>query len=216
MEKRATPAQFDECAAFYLAQLLEARGRTEYAQKVWIRLSQHLTNLSRYQRTLVCKQLPEHPNCLDEVTARSEFIPEIPWSLPVEAGLELSDKAIQYFSGWDVNAFNWQQEISVNLVQASDPSDTNNSRTAYSLEGNIYKNTNGAVVLNIDNFVDMVVLRGAPLGTISDLEQCCGKPTMRQTVTRGVLWSYGDERYGMTWTAWVQDDQIREVWVYRR
>ena len=63
-------------------------------------------------------------------------------------------------------------------------------------------------MLELDGYVELVVLRGEGLGTEDTLRTCCGQPTLQQLVVGGTLWSYGNQ-----WAALVRDGQVAEVWV---
>jgi hypothetical protein len=81
---------------------------------------------------------------------------------------------------------------------------------AAELSGRIFADQAGDTVLAMDDFVEMVVLKGGKLGTSQGLLARCGPPRERRTLAEGELWSYGP-----AWMALVKDDAIKEVWVTR-
>jgi len=111
------------------------------------------------------------------------------WELPVEVGLDIlkHKSAGTLFSGWKQLAFNWQKE---------------------NLAGRIYRDPEGQSVLELDGYVEMVVLAGDRLGTEDELLKRCGKPPVAKSAAGGMLWSYGAE-----WTALVSEGKVKEIWV---
>jgi len=171
---------------YNLAVLLEERGRSGNAQKIWTKLAGKAAQLPGPYR--------------EEVARRTQLsIPEkartvkLTWPLPVEVGTDLleSKKAKNLLTGWKQTAFNWYKG---------------------KLAGDIYYTEIGdASVLKLDDYVEMVVLSGSELGTAEALKRRCGKPLLEKTVAGGTLCSYGPQ-----WTALVRDGKVLEIWVARR
>lgn len=192
LERVTEAAPADSCARFNLAQLLEARGRQNKAQTAWGVLADQLDGMSRYQQAVVCDRVGQsHPACIVAARRIGAPTPELPWTLPVDRNTDLleAEALVQELASGETLPFDWGLE---------------------GMAGNIYHQADGTTVLDLDSFVEMVILEQADLGTVADLESCCGIPTRREAVVGGEIWNYGNR-----WAALVQDGQVREVWVVR-
>lgn len=115
----------------------------------------------------------------------------LPWDLPAAPGTDLYEsqatKELLSSPGWQSDAFDFQRP---------------------GMRGTLYWRSGAAAVLDLDNYVDMVVLYGGELGTAADLTAKLGEPSSVESVRGGQLW-----RYGSAWTAVVRDRRVTEVWV---
>lgn len=191
LEDLAAQPQASACLTYNLAQILEERQRDAKAQAVWDKLAPRLAELPPPYRQSVCTHTPNAPACQASDTAAPIAAP--PWPLPVALGLDLTAEpgpGAQVFNGWTATDFDWQHK---------------------DLYGHLYRSPQGASVLELADYVEMVVLAGDGLGTEDTLRSCCGTPTLQQAVTGGTLWSYGNR-----WAALVRDGQVAEVWIARQ
>ena len=76
------------------------------------------------------------------------------------------------------------------------------------IRGHIYLSPNGSSALVVNDFVEMVVLRGRDLGTVKELTGRCGNPFAKIPVHEGEVWSYGPG-----WSVLIRDMKVHEVWV---
>jgi tetratricopeptide (TPR) repeat protein len=192
LEDLAAQPQASACLTYNLAQLLEERQRSAKARTIWTALAQRLPELPPPYRQTVCEHAATEATCRTLTTAPAK-VPAPPWPLPVPLGLDLlqePDRAKQYLAGWTATAFDWQQP---------------------GLKGHLYRGPQGAAVLELDGYVELVALRGEELGTEDTLRSCCGQPTRQQPVVGGMLWSYGNQ-----WATLVREGQVAEVWVKRQ
>jgi Putative Zn-dependent protease, contains TPR repeats len=179
---------------FNLARLLAVRPRPSEARSHWNHLAAMSAQLPTPIRTLVCQEqsaVPP-PSCLGSSPKSTQ---PLPWRWPLpRAGLErLSPEAIQNtLQGWQAIPFDWFKD---------------------KLHGHIYRRPDGgAAVLELDQFVQMQVLRGGPLGRVQDLAAYCAQPlqgatpTTTPTVPRRVVRSCED------WAALTLGEQVQEVW----
>ena len=187
LEKIASQPGAPLSVRYNLAVLVEERGRSGKAQALWKALGKDVAGLPTPFRQPVAKKagvtLPK------EEAARGDAT--LPWKPPVEVGTDLLEgKARDRFSsGWDPITFEWGSEA---------------------LAGHIYRKPDGTAVLDLDDFVEMVVFRGKNLGSAETLLKQCGKPAMERHVGGGTLFGYGPQ-----WAALVRDGKVQEVWVSR-
>ncbi|MGH8608719.1 MAG: hypothetical protein ACREX9_15270 [Gammaproteobacteria bacterium] len=173
---------------FNLARLLAMRPGASEAHDYWNRLAVMGERLPATIRAFVCQEQNAMPaaSCLRHT---SQDIERSPWTWPLpRAGLErLSPEAERHvLQGWRAIPFDWFKD---------------------KLHGHIYRRPDGAgEVLEIDQFVQMQVLRGEPLGSVRALSAYCGQPLRQRTLSNGVVWSCAD------WAALALGDQVRELW----
>ena len=185
MESLVNQPQPPVCLTYNLAQILDERQRHAKAEAVWKTLVGRLAELPAPYRQRVCQSTPQAPACKSAATVTPVAVP--PWPLPVKPGQEAQSRL---FADWTASAFNWQQD---------------------KLAGHLYRGPQGVSALELDGYIEMVVLQRDGLGTEDRLRACCGNPTLKQAVTGGTLWSYGDH-----WAALLRDGQVAEVWVHRQ
>ncbi len=217
LEDLAAQPQASACLTYNLAQLLEERQRSAKARTVWTALARRLPELPLPYRQTVCEHAATEAACRTLTTAPIK-VAAPPWPLPAPLGLDLlqePNRAKRYLAGWTPTAFDWQQPG----LTASDSGTIvmeMGTATAFDwqqpgLKGHLYRSPPGASVLELDGYVELVVLWGEGLGTEDTLRTCCGQPTLQQPVVGGTLWSYGNQ-----WAALVREGQVAEVWVKRQ
>ena len=175
------------------AKLLEARGRS--AEDQWQKLTNHITELPWPIARMLCERSEnraEIENCLKKIN-QTDAVKEtaFPKPLPIQPGFEAwrFEAAEHPLKDWHKLPFHWRGEAA-------------NS-------GIIYHNSQNDVVLEMNEVVEMVVLR-QNLGQAETLLQTCGQPHHKKTVMNGELWSYGH------WAALIEEDRVKELWVVRK
>ncbi|MGH8615484.1 MAG: tetratricopeptide repeat protein [Gammaproteobacteria bacterium] len=188
LEKLAAVPDPPEAVVFNLARLLSVRPRAAEARSYWSRLAAMNTLLPAAIQTIVCREQTVRPaaSCLQ---ATSKSIQTVPWKwpLPVSDFERLSpDGTENSLRGWQATAFDWFKD---------------------KLHGHIYRRPDGlAEVLELDQFVQMQVLRGERLGRVRDLGAYCAQRLKPRPLSQGVVWSCGD------WAALGSGDQVQEMW----
>lgn len=189
LEELAARPDAPACATYNLAQILEERGREGKARAVWATLILQLAALPPPYRATVCRRVADAGACRTDVATQQGK--PLPWPLPVPLGLDLlahRDGANPPLAGWARFAFDWQKP---------------------GMRGYIYVGPDGASVLELDGFVEMVVLRSVHRDTAA-VVACCGMPSWKRALAHGELWAYG-----LHWALLVRDEQISEVWTIR-
>jgi hypothetical protein len=187
LEKLASKPGAPLSTRYNLAVLVEERGRSGKAQALWKALAKDAARLPAPFRRIVAKKagvtLPI------EEAGRADAT--LPWKPPVQVGTDLLEgKARDRFSsGWIPIPFDWGSEA---------------------LAGHIYRKPDGTAVLDLDDFVEMVVFRGKKLGSVESLLKQCGKPAVERHVGGGTLFGYGPK-----WAALVRYGKVEEVWISR-
>jgi tetratricopeptide (TPR) repeat protein len=174
-------------ALYNLAVLLEKRKRTGEARAVWERLASRTGEIPGVYEGAVCDGIGARvPVCLH---AEPRQPPALPWPLPVQIGSDLlkQDSAGRRIKNWEKIEYDWQNRM---------------------IRGHIYISPGGSSVLAVNDFVEMVVLKGDDFGTMAALVGKCGRPWHQTDVYAGELWSYGPK-----WSVLVKDGKISEVWV---
>jgi len=188
LEKLARAPDAPEAVVFNLARLLSLRPRAAEAHSHWNRLAGMNTLLPTPIQIIVCQEQSVRPaaSCL-QVT--SESIQALPWKwpLPVSGFERLSPDGTQNsLRDWQAIAFDWFKD---------------------KLHGHIYRRPDGlAEVLELDQFVQMQVLRDDSLGRVRDLGAYCEQRLKPRPLSQGVVWSCDD------WAALSSGDQIQELW----
>lgn len=173
---------------FNLARLYEIRGRQGEARRYWDRLVSQAERLPRPIRDIVCRK---HGAASGRGCAYADSSVEAvaPWRWPLRVtGLErLSpDMLKRELSGWKRQEFDWIRDH---------------------LHGHIYSRPDGgAMVLELDQFVQMQVLKGRGLASTAKLTDHCGAALRRRALPQGELRSCND------WAALVADNRVKELW----
>ena len=175
------------------AKLLETRGRS--AETQWQKLSKHITELPPSIAQVLCERL-NNPSaveqCLETINRPAVYgtTAAFPKSLPVQPGFDAWQlkQAEHPLNGWRQLPFHWQGEAANT--------------------GIIYHSPKGDIVLEMNDVVEMLVLKKNQMSP-QNLLQLSGQPYSKKTTINGELWSYGH------WTALIHEDRIRELWVVR-
>lgn len=188
LEKLAEGADAPPNVLFNLGRLLEVRSRPSDARGYWNRLARLAEALPAPIRDIVCRQQSalSPQSCL---RTRAISVRSIPWKWPLAVnGFErLSARSREaVLPGWRSLSFDW--------IRAE-------------LHGHIFRSPEGgAEVLELDQFVQMQVLRGGPLGVVGTLSGYCAEPLRQRALAQGVVWSCDD------WAALAMGDTVQEVW----
>ncbi len=177
-----------QAVLFNLARLHEVRAHHAKARRYWEQLANAVDRLPDPISGIVCRALGAAPTkgcARDETVAgtRSSW----PWPLQL-GGLEpVSAKTIRHaLVGWARQDFDWIKDH---------------------LHGHIYfRPDGGAVVLELDGFVQMQVLKVQDPAPISELQRYCGRSLRQRSMPQGVVSSCGD------WAALAAGDRVREIW----
>jgi tetratricopeptide (TPR) repeat protein len=186
--KLAESANAPPSLLFNLARLLEVRSQPAEAQGYWNRLAQVAEALPAPIRDIVCRQQSAlSPQSCLRTPAKSVRSVPWKWPLPVSGFERLSARSPEaLLAGWRSMSFDW--------IRAK-------------LHGQIYRSPEGgAEVLALDEFVQMQVLRGGPLGLVGGLSGYCGEPLRQRTLAQGEVWSCDD------WAALALGEEVKEVW----
>ncbi len=170
---------------YNLASLLEDRKRKGEARTAWNQLFENLENIPDPYRAYVCKKAGRSGKKCVPVESN---IQALPWNLPVTVGSDLlkEKQAHQTLMTWKKISYYWQNKM---------------------MSGHIYISPNGSSVLEVNDFIEMVVLKGEDFGTAQALVSKCGMPDHQRNVCQGTVWTYGPN-----WSALVKDGMISEVW----
>jgi tetratricopeptide (TPR) repeat protein len=171
---------------YNLAVLLENRGRTGRAEQIWKRLAPGQGGKAPIS-VLKGGATPGHHS--DVPVSTRKLPPDFPYALPVKVGQDLlRNTGITFpLRDWRKLPFNWQRQ---------------------DLAGNIYSKDNKTFVLEMDGYVEMIVLSGDGLGSAESLTSKFGNPIREIPASGGKLYVYDD-----SWAALVCGETIREIWI---
>ncbi|MGH6801879.1 MAG: tetratricopeptide repeat protein, partial [Methyloceanibacter sp.] len=188
LEKLAAASDAPTAAIYNLARLLSVGSPPSAASGHWNSLAATSMLLPAPIQMIVCQEqsVEPAPSCLRSST---KSVQPSPWRWPLPlAGFEaLSPEAMQStLRGWQAIGFDWFKG---------------------KLHGHIYRHPNGsAEVLELDQFVQMQVLRGERLGRVRDLGAYCSQRLRPRPLSQGTLWSCND------WAALTSGDEVQELW----
>ena len=170
------------------AVLLEERGRTGEAQLAWDELAQMADKLPEPFRSKVGRSSGLSATAPDCAAATGE---KRPWALPVRVGEDLLENATaqQTLAGWNKIDFTWPQE---------------------QLVGHIYRDGAGTALLEIDDFVEMVVIPAPAASTVITLEAAADGRLQQSNIAGGTLYNYQNR-----WSALVRNGQVVEIWIVK-
>jgi hypothetical protein len=173
---------------YNLARLWEIRPRPAQAHRYWNRLAYLSASLPESIRAIVCRQQSAVHNCEGDKSNDSDKRPPWEWPIPFE-WQPLSEQTTVMNE-----LYRWERPISFNWYREQ-------------LRGHIYQRPDGRVaVLELDDFMQMQVLKGDNLGHVSQLSNYCGQALRQRHLARGILWSCSD------WAALTFEDKVEEVW----
>ncbi len=166
--------------SYNVAQLLTVH--SQKATGYWKFLASQAKFLPDPIRAVVCRQA----NCSNSIRSRRTL--HTPWIWPVPFKWQRLSEQTQVMS----KLKSWQKPISFSF---------NNQ-----LNGHIYQSTDKrTTVLELDDYMQMQIIKGNHLGTVKALQNYCGQLRPR-TLARGVLWSCDD------WAALTFEGEVREIW----
>ncbi len=173
---------------FNLARLLSLRPRPIEANTYWNKLAIIANRLPKPFKQIVCRKQSN----IDKVEACTKKPPlstsKTPWQWPLQVAGDkpLSPKDKSILKDWRRIDFDWFTK---------------------GLQGHIYqRQTDGAEVLELDQFIHMQVLKGSTLGPVNTISGFCQKPLRQRTLANGIIWSCDH------WAVLTQDDKILEAW----
>lgn len=172
---------------FNLARLLDSRPRPSEARAYWNRLAVKAERLPNPIRDIVCGKKSEvNPMACNRIAQNS--IQPLPWKWPISTtdGKPLSATNRQTLKNWKRVDVNWFAE---------------------GLQGRIYQRPDGkAEILELDQFVQLQVLKGKSIGNIRALSTYCDNPIRKRILVHGTVWSCGN------WAVLAENDTIRQAW----
>lgn len=188
LEKLANQPDAPPEVVFNTARLLEIRPRVDQARAYWNRLAAHASTLPAPIATLVCQQQgAESPSTCLKVPRQAATVPPWRWPVAVTRLQRQVPRALRRaLPDWRV----------LRVDGASDQ-----------LNGHIYSHPGGtAAVLELDQFVQLQVLRDASLGTVQAARDYCPRPLRPRTLAQGTVWTC------MDWAVLAHGDRVREAW----
>ena len=188
LEKLAAAADAPTAVKYNLARLLSVGSPPSAASGHWNSLAGMNTLLPAPIQMIVCQEqsVEPAPSCQRSSTKSVQRSPWR-WPLPLTGFEGHSPEAMQTtLRGWQAIDFDWVKD---------------------KLHGHIYRRPDGlAEVLELDQFVQMQVLRGEGLGRARDLGAHCAQRLKPRELSQGVVWSCDD------WAALSSGDEVQEVW----
>ncbi|MCP4699760.1 MAG: hypothetical protein GY862_23355 [Gammaproteobacteria bacterium] len=166
---------------YNLARLRETGGISE-AKKHWRKLAENAAKLPAPVRKAVCAKY---------TCPQTEKKPYTSWQIPVQPGAYLGNNAPE-----GLKKKNWKK-TGIDFGPKTDPDNS---------EANIYRYPEG-VLLELDGYAEMLVLKNVKDKTVSGLSEYCEHPLRQHPAVNGRLWSCKN------WTALAIDDKVREVWI---
>ena len=188
LDRLANKSNAPPAILYNLARLWEIRPRPAQARRYWNRLAYMAASLPDSIRTIVCRQQSVVQECEKDKSINSDKRPPWEWPIPFKwQPLSEQTRVMEELYGWERPiSFNWYRE---------------------QLRGHIYERPDGRfAVLELDDFMQMQVLKGDNLGDVNQLSNYCGESLRQRTLANGILWSCSD------WAALTFEDKVREVW----
>lgn len=188
LKKRAAKLNAPPSLLYNLARLLDIRASRTFsddAKRYWNRLARMADTLPKPIRAFVCRQ----PNTVCDTKLIQHQPPpwQKNWPIPFKWQKISEQEAVMN------RLSDWEEPIPIDLSEK--------------LRGHIYQRPNGGVeVLELEEFMQMQVLKGDNLGTVHKLSNYCGQPLRQRTLANGELWSCGN------WAALAFDGKVQEVW----
>ncbi|MEN8128882.1 MAG: M48 family metalloprotease [Pseudomonadota bacterium] len=173
---------------FNLARLLEGRGRGLEARKYWNKLVAYADQMPSPIRNIVCHQQTKvSPDACLQKSVSLERNPPWQWPLPASGFHRLSPEM------WNDKLKNWNS-LSFDWLGGD-------------LHGHIFRSPDSdAEILELDQFIQMQVIKGEGLGSRQALDSYCGQTMRSRVLSRGTLWSCND------WAALTIGADVREIW----
>ena len=170
-------------ARYNLAQLYEERGRGEQADALRIELLESKKNLPYEYTRFICPKLAKK-NC-DDLTAKTQKHPP-PINLKLKPEGTIDDLETQkQLEKW-----------------------SHSKRSIGPLPIDLYTNNEGSSYLAIDYHLTLAVIKNTGIDSSNDLLQRYGIPVETEPLGQAEIWSYGDQ-----WSALIEGDKVREIWI---
>ncbi|MFH0342935.1 MAG: tetratricopeptide repeat protein [Chromatiales bacterium] len=188
LEKLAGAPDAPAALVFNLARLLAVRPRAAEARSHWNRLAGLNTLLPASIQAIVCQEQSVRPAASCQRSSTKSVRPSLwRWPLSLTGFDGRSPEAMQStLRGWQAIDFDWVKDR---------------------MHGHIYRRPDGlAEVLELDQFVQMQVLRGDGLGRVRDLGAHCAQRLKPRELSQGVVWSCDD------WAALTSGGEVQELW----
>ena len=190
LKKRAAKWNAPPSLIYNLARLLDIRASKTFskdAQPYWKRLDRMADRLPKPIRAIVCRQ----PNLVCDTKPSRHQPPRWKWPISFD---ELQDFS-KHRATLKNQIGDWEEAIPINFWP-------NNQF------GHIYQHPHGrAEILELNDYVQLQILKGSNLGSVNQLSNYCGQPLRQRALARGDLWSCGN------WAALTFDGQkVLEVW----
>jgi tetratricopeptide (TPR) repeat protein len=192
LEKLASGPDTPPFLLFNLARLLDARPRPAEARVYWNRLASTAESLPLPIRDIVCRKQSKATliqSCHNSANGSAQPPQPLPWSWPVSvSGLERLAPEVERntLRDWDATYFDWFKG---------------------KLHGHIYRRRDKkAEVLELDQFIQMQVLKGNRLAKVQDLASYCSQPLRQRSLAQGVVRSCDG------WAALSTGNEVKELW----
>jgi len=178
----------DNNIIYNYGRLLQERGRTGAAKEQWIRLINQRLQIPKDYRRAICRETTI-PDCDQEPEQDDIDQYNVFWNLPLK-------------HGDDVNSPEVQQKL-------IDWRDTRNTQIG-NVAARILTASNGDTMLALDDKIEFATLKAHSFTSAEDLLVKLGKPVIRYPLARAQIWSYGTY-----WSALVESNKVKEIWVSR-
>jgi tetratricopeptide (TPR) repeat protein len=187
LEKVVVGSKPDPKAVFNLARLLSIRPRAAKAREYWNNLAGSPEYLPALIKSIVCfNQSIVSPKICRKEQIDTNVKKQWDWPLPSQTSGLLSGKTRLVLHNWQPKLINLNQE---------------------SLKGFLYASfDSNAEVLELDDFIQMKVIKHKNLGKVSDLQRYCKKQLHRRMLSQGEIWTCGH------WAALTRGKNVDEVW----
>jgi len=184
LEQQANTPDVPHNLTYNYARLLQENGRPEQAKQHWTKLAEQLSALPKNYQVMVCRQLIDKENCVNQIESFS--VQHLPLKLALNPGDNInSKKAHKLVKSWGAEALESYSGIGAK----------------------IYPDNEGRTRLVLDDEVKLVTVGKLDSDT-QQLVDKYGQP--EQIINTGLeqIWSYGPH-----WSALVVDNKVRELWV---
>jgi len=168
---------------FNLARLFEERGRVLDARRYWRKLVILKQRVPIQIYHMACRKIPNSESCLAKIPGKPVHAP---FRTRISPGASIDARNVQK------RLATWQhrhEEIGP-------------------LPVDLFISRHGDSYLAVDDVVALAVIKNHNLKTVRKLLACCGKPLGIHSLGESRLWSYGNE-----WSALVDGDTVREIWI---
>ncbi len=175
---------------YNLGMLYTERGRHGQATVYWDRLLARLNQLPENYQIIVCAETGNPAICENKnlrVDPNERRFGER-YTLPISLGTHMDSAEAR------TSLKNWQQS----------------QWTIGPFSVRIFENDNYGSVLALDHHAEMIVLSAEAMPSPSGLTREHGEPDISLPLGAGTVWSYGS-----SWSAFLENDRVSEIWVAR-